>query len=113
MSETVRPEASPPEAAAPVEALRVPDDVEAFAGRPTLSQAERERLIAATIAEMRPFIRADGGDLELVAVRGQRVEVRLTGTCLSCALAGQTLGGIRRRLMGVLDIPVMVVPLIG
>ncbi|MDQ0505124.1 NifU family protein [Xanthobacter agilis] len=89
------------------------DDADAFAGRATLSEAERLALIAATIEEIRPIIRADGGDLELIAVRGERVEVRLTGTCLSCSLAGQTLGGIRRRLMAVLDIPVMVVPIIG
>ncbi|MFG1419284.1 NifU family protein [Xanthobacter sp. V0B-10] len=89
------------------------DAAEAFAGRPALTDAQRLALIAATIEEVRPVIRADGGDLELVAVRGPRVEVRLTGTCLSCSLAGQTLGGVRRRLMAVLDIPVMVVPLIG
>lgn len=89
------------------------EEAEAFSGRPALTEAERFARIAATIAEIRPVIRADGGDLELVAVRGRRVEVRLTGACLSCALAGQTLGGIRRRLMAVLDVPVMVVPLIG
>lgn len=97
----------------PAERALLGDDAEAFAGRPALTEDERLMRIVATIAEVRPAIRADGGDLELVAVRGPRVEVRLTGKCLSCALAGQTLGGVRRRLMAVLDIPVMVVPLIG
>ena len=75
-----------------------------------MTEDERLRLIAATIDEVRPAVQGDGGDIELVAVEGHRVKVRLTGQCLSCALAGQTLGGIRRRLMQVLDTPVMVVP---
>jgi Fe-S cluster biogenesis protein NfuA len=78
-----------------------------------MSEDERQNIIANTIAEVRPAIQADGGDIELVAVKGQRIEVRLTGKCLSCALAGQTLGGIRRKLLNVLDAPVMVVPLIA
>ncbi len=78
-----------------------------------MSEDERQRIIAETIARARPAIQADGGDIELVAVRGQRVEVRLTGKCLSCALAGQTLGGVRRKLLAVLDAPVMVVPMIA
>ncbi|WP_408887478.1 hypothetical protein [Rhodopila globiformis] len=36
--------------------------------------------------------------------------MRLSGRCTTCSSAGQTLGGIRRRLMQVLDGPVMVVP---
>ncbi len=67
-------------------------------------------LIAATIGELRPAVQADGGDLEFVGVEGHRVRVRLSGACLSCSLAGQTLGGVRRRLMEVLGVPVMVVP---
>ena len=82
-------------------------------GKEAQSDEEKLRLIAETIAQARPAIQADGGDIEFVALRGQRVEVRLTGKCLSCALAGQTLGGIRRKLLNVLDAPVMVVPVIS
>ena len=78
-----------------------------------MPEDERLKIIARTIAEVRPAIQADGGDIELVAVKGQRVEVRLTGKCLSCALAGQTLGGIRRKLPHVIDAPVMVVPVLA
>jgi Fe-S cluster biogenesis protein NfuA len=78
-----------------------------------MSEDERLRLIAETIAQARPAIQADGGDIEFVALRGQRVEVRLSGKCLSCALAGQTLGAIRRKLLNLLDTPVMVVPVIS
>ena len=78
-----------------------------------MSEDETLRIIAETIEASRPAIQADGGDIEFVALRGPRVEVRLTGKCLTCALAGQTLGGIRRKLMQALDRPVMVVPLIA
>lgn len=82
-------------------------------GNGALSEDEKLRLIAEVIAQARPAIQADGGDIEFVALRGQRVEVRLSGKCLSCALAGQTLGAIRRRLLNLLDAPVMVVPVIS
>jgi Fe-S cluster biogenesis protein NfuA len=59
---------------------------------------------------VRPNVQADGGDLELVAVRGDRIEVRLSGKCRTCAMAGQTLGGLRRRLIQALGEPVMVIP---
>lgn len=66
--------------------------------------------IAAVIAELRPVVQADGGDLELAAVEGDWIQVRLTGACLHCAMAGQTLGAVRRRLMEVLGRPVRVIP---
>jgi Fe-S cluster biogenesis protein NfuA len=74
-------------------------------------EEERRRLILQTIAEARTAIQADGGDIEFLGLRGHRVEVRLTGKCLTCALAGQTLGAIRRKLVEALDQPVMVVPI--
>ncbi len=70
----------------------------------------RFEVISSIIDEVRPSVRQDGGDLELVAIEGDRVKVRLTGQCLTCSLAGQTLGGIRRRLMQALGAPVMVIP---
>lgn len=74
------------------------------------SDTARLRVITDTIAAVRPNVQADGGDLELVAVRGDRIEVRLSGKCRSCSMAGQTLGGLRRRLMQALGEPVMVIP---
>lgn len=75
-----------------------------------MTDQERRQLIADTIAEIRPMVQKDGGDLELAGIEGNRILVHLKGQCLSCALAGQTLGGIRRKLMAALDEPVMVVP---
>lgn len=71
---------------------------------------ERLAAIVAKIAELRPAIREDGGDVEFAEFDGYRVKVRLGKQCLSCALAMQTLGGIRREVMKVIDIPIIVVP---
>lgn len=57
--------------------------------------------IEAVIDEIRPAIRADGGDVELVAFDADegRVEVRLVGACHSCPYSLLTLqGGIEQRL---------------
>lgn len=62
------------------------------------------------IAELRPAIQRDGGDLHLVDIKGDRVYVRLSGACTTCSLAGQTLGGVRRQLVKAVGWPVRVVP---
>ncbi len=70
----------------------------------------RYNTVLRILSEARPAIEADGGDIEFVAIEGMRVKVRLGGKCHSCALAMQTLGGIRRKLMLALNEPVLVVP---
>jgi Fe-S cluster biogenesis protein NfuA len=50
----------------------------------------RER-VEAVLQRVRPFLRADGGDIELVAVEGNRASVRLTGNCSGCPSAHMTL----------------------
>lgn len=75
-----------------------------------MSDDERLSIITTTIAAARPAIQADGGDIEVLGFDNDRVRVRLTGRCLGCALAMQTLGGIRRQLLPLLDRPVLVVP---
>jgi len=77
---------------------------------PAMAESARMELIAAAIEELRPGVQADGGDLELVSVDGDRVRVRLKGACTTCSLASQTLGGVRRHLMKILGAPVRVVP---
>ncbi len=57
--------------------------------------------IEAVIDEIRPAIRADGGDIELISFDPEegRVEVRLVGACHSCPHSVMTLqGGIEQRL---------------
>jgi len=50
----------------------------------------RER-IQNVLDRVRPFLQADGGDIELVAVEGNSASVRLTGICSSCPSAHMTL----------------------
>ena len=50
----------------------------------------RER-IQAVLDRVRPFLHADGGDIELVAVEGNSAAVRLTGVCSGCPSAHMTL----------------------
>jgi Fe-S cluster biogenesis protein NfuA len=79
--------------------------------KPLLTEDERQLLIAETIARLRPQMQADGGDIELVAIEGFKVKVRLKGACSGCSLANETLGGIRRTLAHALgDGPVLVIP---
>jgi Fe-S cluster biogenesis protein NfuA len=71
---------------------------------------EQLALIAEIIEDVRPGIRLDGGDIELVEIAGDLVRVRLTGACIHCALAGQTLGRIRRRIIDRLGVLLRVLP---
>lgn len=49
--------------------------------------------------EMRPYLMADGGNVELVDIDGSIVKLRLQGACGSCPSSTMTLRmGIERRL---------------
>ena len=50
----------------------------------------RER-VDAVLQRVRPFLQADGGDIELVEIDGHSVGVRLTGMCAGCPSAHMTL----------------------
>lgn len=60
---------------------------------------QRLRRIDAVIEGLRPALRADGGDMELVEVVGRSVYVKFTGACVGCGLSAMTLGGVQQRLM--------------
>ena len=47
--------------------------------------------IEAVLQRVRPFLQADGGDIELVEVDGNSAKVRLTGMCSNCPSAHMTL----------------------
>jgi Fe-S cluster biogenesis protein NfuA len=49
---------------------------------------EREE---AVLARIRPFMQADGGDIELVDISGNSAGVKLTGMCAGCPSAHMTL----------------------
>ncbi len=50
----------------------------------------REKVEAA-LEKIRPALRADGGDVELVDVKDGVATVRLTGACGSCPMSTMTL----------------------
>jgi Fe-S cluster biogenesis protein NfuA len=50
----------------------------------------RER-VEAVLDRVRPFLRSDGGDIELVGVDGNSADVRLTGMCAGCPSSHMTL----------------------
>ena len=57
-----------------------------------LTNIQKIQLIQQTINEqIRPTLRADGGDIELIDVDGNKVIVALRGMCAQCALANITM----------------------
>jgi Fe-S cluster biogenesis protein NfuA len=50
-----------------------------------------EKKVQNALAEIRPRIQADGGDIELVSVENGAVKVRLQGACAGCPMAALTL----------------------
>ncbi len=58
----------------------------------------REKVEAA-LAEIRPNLQADGGDIELLDVNDGTVTVRLTGACGGCPMAAMKLkDGVERTI---------------
>ena len=47
--------------------------------------------VEAALDKIRPAVRADGGDVELVDVKDGVATVRLTGACGSCPMSTMTL----------------------
>ena len=55
--------------------------------------------VETVLDEMRPYLIADGGNVEIVELDGPIVKVRLQGACGSCPSSTMTLKmGIERRL---------------
>ena len=62
------------------------------AARPKLSNIQKIRMIEETIErEIRPSLKHDGGDIELIDVIGNRVLVATRGACASCKASDITL----------------------
>lgn len=71
---------------------------QANTGKP-LTNLQKITLIQQVLQEVRPVLVADGGDVELYDVDGDRVLVTLKGACGSCASSTATLkGAIETRL---------------
>ncbi len=71
---------------------------------------QRYRLVSQAIEDLRPFLRADGGDCELVSIEDDIVRVKMSGACVGCQFASATIGGVQERLIAALGVPLRVVP---
>jgi Fe-S cluster biogenesis protein NfuA len=67
--------------------------------------AEIESRIHRSLDHVRPYLRADGGDVEFVRFRGEGIlEIRWVGTCKQCPMSVMTLrAGVERTVME--DVP--------
>jgi len=64
------------------------------APRPKLTNIQKIKLIEETVdREIRPSLKKDGGDIELIDIVGNRVIVAKRGTCATCPASQQTLKG--------------------
>lgn len=52
---------------------------------------ERVRAVQAVLERLRPLLAADGGGVELIAVEGNCVRIRMQGACRSCSAAQSTI----------------------
>ena len=75
-----------------------------------MTNLQRMRKIEEVIESIRPQLKADGGDVELVEIDGKTIYVNMIGACSGCQLAAMTLGGIQQRLMEQLGEFLKVVP---
>ena len=74
---------------------------------------ELEPAVKEVIDKVRPSIKLDGGDIELIAIKNSIVYVQLQGACVGCGSAGTTIKfGVERQLKMLIhpDITVMSVP---
>ena len=60
--------------------------------------------ITSRLEQLRAVLQADGGDLEIVAVDGKTVKLKLRGACGGCPHAAMTIkGGLERILREEID----------
>ncbi len=75
----------------------------------TETSSEQWQQVSAVIEQMRPHLQADGGDVTLIAVSADKVEVALSGNCMGCMMTDMTLAWIQQKLMETLGRYVRVV----
>ncbi|MEI6168722.1 MAG: NifU family protein [bacterium] len=68
-----------------------------------------EAKIRATLEELRGFLQADGGDMEVISIVGTDVKLKLQGACGCCPHATMTIKhGIERALREKVDEKIVV-----
>lgn len=65
-----------------------------------MNDVMKEKILKA-LDTIRPYLKADGGDVELINVSQEGiVEVKLTGACVNCPMSQMTLrAGVERALI--------------
>ena len=60
--------------------------------------------VESAIEQLRPFLEADGGNMELIEISDDMVvKVKFTGACSSCSMSPMTLkAGLEENLKGIL-----------
>lgn len=74
---------------------------------------ELEPAVKDVIEKVRPSIKLDGGDIELIAIKDGVVYVQLQGACVGCGSSGTTLKfGVEKQLKTLIhpELTVMDVP---
>jgi len=58
----------------------------------TMTSEELKNNVEKALAEIRPFLQSDGGDITLISIDNERsVKVRLEGNCIDCSVNQMTL----------------------
>jgi NifU-like protein len=65
----------------------------------TAANAEKRKVIQDALDSIRPNLKRDGGDCELIDVQGDKVYVKMIGACAGCQLSAMTLNGVQAKLV--------------
>lgn len=82
----------------------------AAASQADLAAVERRKAIEAALDAIRPNLKRDGGDCELIDVQGDKVYVKMTGACVGCQLSSLTLNGVQAKLVEATGRMIRVIP---
>jgi len=77
------------------------------------SDEELQPAVESVIEKVRPSIKLDGGDIELIAIKDSIIYVQLQGACVGCGSAGSTIKfGVERQIQTLIhpELKVMSVP---
>ena len=75
-----------------------------------MTAVQRILIIEQVLEGLRPALKADGGDVQLIDVEGKNIYVNLIGACNGCQMAAMTLGGVQQKLIETLGEFVKVIP---
>jgi len=65
----------------------------------TAEASELHARVEGVLAQIRPYVQQDGGDLELIDIVDGIVQIRLAGSCVGCMYSMMTLqAGVERML---------------